>query len=120
MNRPGRHGRPARASCFLDLDRFKVVNDTLGHQRRRPAARRGRRAAAPEAAGEHLVARLGGDEFVILVEDTSGTDDVVARRRGGAGRGTASRSLVDGHEITVTASVGIVERPGRRHHTRAI
>ncbi len=95
--------------CFLDLDRFKVVNDSLGHQVGDlllvSVAQRLR-----GALGEHLVARLGGDEFVILVERTACTDDVVevAERALAAVREPA---LVDGHELTVSASIGIVERP---------
>jgi diguanylate cyclase (GGDEF)-like protein len=95
--------------CFLDLDRFKVINDSLGHQIGDlllvSVAQRLRRAV-----GEHLVARLGGDEFVILVEPTTGTDDAVAV----AERALAAISepaLIEGHELTVSASIGIVERP---------
>ena len=60
--------RPARARSvavmLMDLDRFKEVNDTLGHHERRPAAARDRRSACGAAlrAGD-TVARLGGDEF---------------------------------------------------------
>ena len=113
--------------CFLDLDGFKAVNDTLGHRSATgcwsTVAERLRRADS----ASHLVARLGGDEFVILVERH--------RRHRRRGRGRPTRALaavaepvqVDGHELTVTASVGIVERPvagadtdradaGRRHH----
>ncbi|MFG2055753.1 putative bifunctional diguanylate cyclase/phosphodiesterase [Micromonospora sp. NPDC048930] len=95
--------------CFLDLDRFKVVNDSLGHQIGDlllvSVAQRLRRAL-----GEHLVARLGGDEFVILVERTACTDDVVevAERALAA---VSEPALVEGHELTVSASIGIVERP---------
>ncbi|MGW5667612.1 putative bifunctional diguanylate cyclase/phosphodiesterase [Micromonospora sp. NPDC003776] len=95
--------------CFLDLDRFKVVNDSLGHQIGDlllvSVAQRLRRAL-----GEHLVARLGGDEFVILVEPTAGTDDVV-RVAEAALAAISEPALVDGHELTVSASIGIVERP---------
>ncbi|WP_204334372.1 MULTISPECIES: bifunctional diguanylate cyclase/phosphodiesterase [Micromonospora] len=95
--------------CFLDLDRFKVVNDSLGHQIGDlllvSVAQRLRRAL-----GEHLVARLGGDEFVILVESTAGTDDAV-RVAEAALAAVSEPALVDGHELTVSASIGIVERP---------
>ncbi|MFR9778791.1 putative bifunctional diguanylate cyclase/phosphodiesterase [Micromonospora sp. MS34] len=95
--------------CFLDLDRFKVVNDSLGHQVGDlllvAVAQRLRRAL-----GEHLVARLGGDEFVILVEPTAGTDDMVEVAEA-ALAAVGEPALVDGHELTVSASIGIVERP---------
>ncbi|SCG38314.1 diguanylate cyclase/phosphodiesterase [Micromonospora halophytica] len=107
-------GEPARGAdrvgvCFLDLDRFKVVNDSLGHQvgdELLVSVARRLRLALPE----HLVARLGGDEFVILVERTTRVDDVVQVAEAAlAAVGEPVR--VDGHELTVTASIGIVERP---------
>ncbi|MEU8374394.1 bifunctional diguanylate cyclase/phosphodiesterase [Micromonospora sp. NPDC048894] len=108
INAPGR-GADRVGVCFLDLDRFKVVNDSLGHQLGDALlvqmAQRLRRAL-----GEHLVARLGGDEFVILVERTGGTDDVVKAAEA-ALAAVSEPALVDGHELSVTASVGIVERP---------
>ncbi|WP_431878856.1 putative bifunctional diguanylate cyclase/phosphodiesterase [Micromonospora marina] len=105
---PGR-GADRVGVCFLDLDRFKVVNDSLGHQIGDSllvtVAQRLHRAL-----GEHLVARLGGDEFVILVERTAGTDDAVKVAEA-ALAAVREPALVDGHELTVSASIGIVERP---------
>ena len=97
---PAAHGTRV-AVLFLDLDHFKVVNDSLGHARRRPAAGRRRRAAAPAAcAPGDTVARLGGDEFVVLVR---GPRRRRATRRawptrldGGAGR---SPFALDGAEV---------------------
>src|SRR5262249_21033729 len=62
------------------------------------------------AESGHLIARLGGDEFVILVKDTTCADDAVK---------VADRTLtalgepllVDGHRLSISASIGIVERP---------
>ncbi|GIJ31707.1 diguanylate cyclase (GGDEF) domain-containing protein [Micromonospora sediminimaris] len=94
--------------CFLDLDRFKRVNDSFGHQigdrALVAAAQRLRRAVEP-----HLVARLGGDAFVVLVERSTGTGDVVAVAEA-ALAALSEPVVVDGHDVTVTASVGIVER----------
>ncbi|EEP70945.1 diguanylate cyclase/phosphodiesterase [Micromonospora sp. ATCC 39149] len=108
IDSPGR-GADRVGVCFLDLDRFKVVNDSLGHHVGDmllvSVADRLRRAL-----GEHLVARLGGDEFVILVERTAGTDDVVKVAEA-ALAAINEPALVDGHELTVSASIGIVERP---------
>ncbi len=105
---PGR-GADRVGVCFLDLDRFQVINDSLGHQIGDgllvAVADRLRRAL-----GEHLVARLGGDEFVILVERTAGTDDVVKVAEA-ALAAVGEPALVDGHELTVSASIGIVECP---------
>ncbi|MBO4209596.1 putative bifunctional diguanylate cyclase/phosphodiesterase [Micromonospora echinofusca] len=107
--RDPQEGRDRVGLCFMDLDRFKVVNDTLGHQIGDrllvSVADRLRRSV-----GEHLVARLGGDEFVILVEGTECTDDVV-KVADAALAAVGESALVDGHELTVSASIGIVERP---------
>jgi len=97
--------------CYLDLDSFKVVNDTKGHDvgDRLLIAIAGRLDSALGPLG-HFVARVGGDEFVVLVPDSTGTDQLVGVAR------TVLAALehpvyVDGHELTVTASVGVVERP---------
>jgi diguanylate cyclase (GGDEF)-like protein len=94
--------------CFVDLDGFKVINDTLGHHVGDlllvAVADRLRRRLP-----DQLVARLGGDEFVILVEDTACTDDVV-KVADAALAAIAEPATVDGHELTISASVGIVER----------
>jgi diguanylate cyclase (GGDEF)-like protein len=108
INRPSRPD--ARLGvCFVDLDRFKEVNDTRGHQVGDlllvSVADRLHRGV-----GEHLVARLGGDEFVILVEDTRCTDDVL-KVADAALAAIEEPSFVDGHEISVSASIGIVEGP---------
>ncbi|MEU8297205.1 bifunctional diguanylate cyclase/phosphodiesterase [Micromonospora sp. NPDC048909] len=106
LNEPGR-GAERIGLCFLDLDRFKVVNDSLGHhigdRLLTRVAERLRRAL-----DGHLVARLGGDEFVVLVERTGGTDDVVAVAEA-ALAAVSEPAVVDGHELSVTASIGIVE-----------
>ncbi|SBT48532.1 diguanylate cyclase/phosphodiesterase [Micromonospora narathiwatensis] len=108
LDDPGR-GADRIGVCFLDLDRFKVVNDTLGHQVGDSllvsVAQRLHRVV-----GEHLVARLGGDEFVILVERTGCTEDAVKVAEA-ALAAVSEPALVDGHELTVSASIGIVERP---------
>ncbi len=104
-----RHGR-ALALLFLDLDRFKNINDTLGHGvGDRVLQEAARRLTAAVRAGD-LVARLGGDEFVLLVEEV-GTDvdlaDLAARVLAAFGPTLA----VDGHELALSASLGVCTYP---------
>src|SRR5262249_29417209 len=97
--------------CFLDLDSFKAVNDSLGHQvgDRLLIAVAGRLAELVAEFG-YLVARISGDEFVILLENTAGAYDAVkvADRVLGA---LAEAFQADGPPLAVSASIGIVERP---------
>jgi diguanylate cyclase (GGDEF)-like protein/PAS domain S-box-containing protein len=95
------------AVLFLDLDRFKVINDSLGHRvGDRLLVEIARSLHACLRAGD-TVARLGGDEFVILLEDISDIHDAtrVAKRV----QKTLSRPFqVDQHLVFTSASIGIV------------
>ncbi|MEX0737894.1 MAG: EAL domain-containing protein [Pseudohongiella sp.] len=105
-----RRNKKAMALLFLDLDQFKRINDTLGHdagdellctvaQRLRDCVRE-----------EDIVARLGGDEFTILLANIKNADDagLVARK--------ILRSLLEPvtlstQEVTVSCSIGITVAP---------
>ena len=95
------------AILFLDLDRFKVVNDSLGHlvgdKLLRSIADRLRKCVRP---GD-VVARLGGDEFTILLNRTGGVPDVVqiAER---VQRNLAKPFQIDSYEVFTSASIGII------------
>ena len=98
---------------LLDLDRFKAVNDTLGH----PAGDRLLVEVAQRLRdtvdSAHLVARLGGDEFAVLVRHAADADDAtdpeqLARRLRDAIRCTV---LLDGTAVTINASIGIATAP---------
>jgi len=122
MNRARRFPERKLAVLFLDFDRFKIVNDTLGHEvgdlllnsisgRLRENIRSVDTAATtaggvPEGA-EHISARLGGDEFVVMLDGLEDEEAAIA---------VANRLLtafnephmLDGHRVVSTASIGIV------------
>ncbi|WP_329217685.1 EAL domain-containing protein [Streptomyces sp. NBC_01485] len=102
--------------CYLDLDGFKAVNDTLGHRvgDRLLAAVADRLTECAEEAGRTrpsvpLVARLGGDEFALLVEDSTGTEQLADLAESVLKTLQAPFDLA-GHRLNVSASIGVVER----------
>lgn len=102
-----------RALLLLDLDRFRTVNDALGHGAGDRLLTRvaGRLAAAVPA--HDLVVRLGGDEFAVLATRVEGP--AAARRIAQHLAETLSRPfLMDGTPIEVSASIGIALQSGRR------
>jgi diguanylate cyclase (GGDEF)-like protein/PAS domain S-box-containing protein len=94
------------AVIFLDLDGFKFVNDTLGHEAGDALLKQvAERLSACVRPGD-MLARMGGDEFMVVVNGV--TDDQVAlsvAERLGAS--LAGSFLVDRHELFITASMGI-------------
>ncbi|MET8949582.1 EAL domain-containing protein [Streptomyces sp. NPDC004393] len=102
--------------CYLDLDGFKAVNDTLGHRvgDRLLAAVADRLTHCADEAGHNrattpLVARLGGDEFALLVEDSTGTDQLAELAESVLKALQAPFDLA-GQRLSVSASIGVVER----------
>jgi diguanylate cyclase (GGDEF)-like protein/PAS domain S-box-containing protein len=94
------------AVLFLDLDRFKTINDSLGHAMGdRLLVAFARRLETCLRAGD-TVARLGGDEFTLLLDDLKDVNDVkrVANR---IQKALQSPFNLKGHDIFVTASIGI-------------
>jgi diguanylate cyclase (GGDEF)-like protein/PAS domain S-box-containing protein len=97
--------------AFLDLDGFKGVNDTLGHEAGdRLLAEVARRLSLATDPSRHLVARMGGDEFVILVERTISAADVTDVAKA-ALAALQEPIILDGRRLSITASLGLVERP---------
>jgi diguanylate cyclase (GGDEF)-like protein len=113
LHRTKRHPEALFAVLFLDLDRFKIVNDSLGHiagdelltqaaERLRMSTRQG-----------DTIARLGGDEFAVLLDDLQSVGEAVevARR---ILRALKKPLKLGTREFVVTASIGIA--PGRRDY----
>ncbi|MFH8784910.1 putative bifunctional diguanylate cyclase/phosphodiesterase [Streptomyces roseoverticillatus] len=102
--------------CYLDLDGFKAINDTLGHRAGdRLLGAVARRLSECAAPGGHLVARLGGDEFALLVEESAGTEQLV--ELAACVQDRLQRPFeVAGQQLSVSASIGVVERPAAGTH----
>ncbi|MFL6660478.1 MAG: EAL domain-containing protein [Massilia sp.] len=98
------------AVLFMDLDRFKYVNDNLGHdvgdRLLVAVAQRVRRTVR----SLDVLARLGGDEFTIVLNDVDGPAPAAAAAQNIC-RVLAAPFNIDGHDIFVTASVGIAMYP---------
>ncbi|MDI3420029.1 putative bifunctional diguanylate cyclase/phosphodiesterase [Streptomyces luteolus] len=97
--------------CYLDLDGFKAINDSLGHAAgdRLLVEVADRLQSCATAPGE-MVARLGGDEFVALTTGTD-TEREVDELAGRILSMLAIPIRIEGREITVRGSIGIVEGP---------
>ncbi|MFD8196528.1 putative bifunctional diguanylate cyclase/phosphodiesterase [Streptomyces wuyuanensis] len=105
--------------CYLDLDGFKAINDSLGHSAgdRLLVEVADRLQSCATAPGE-MVARLGGDEFVALTtgrETQHGVSELATRILAAL----AAPVTLEGREISVRGSIGIVEGPAAGERTSA-
>jgi diguanylate cyclase (GGDEF)-like protein/PAS domain S-box-containing protein len=98
------------AAMFLDLDRFKLVNDTLGHSMGdRLLKAVANRLQSCLRSGDTL-SRFGGDEFTLLLPEVRTRDDVVVIAEKILNR-LSEPFVIDGHELFVGASIGIAMYP---------
>jgi diguanylate cyclase (GGDEF)-like protein len=98
------------AVLFIDLDRFKIINDSLGHDAGDALLVKIAGRLRKALRSSDVVARLGGDEFVVILEETADGADVegIARNL----LAVLSRPLqLSGHECHTTASIGIAMYP---------
>ncbi|PKQ41527.1 sensor domain-containing diguanylate cyclase [Pseudomonas sp. YY-1] len=114
MDRENREGSLG-ALLFIDLDHFKTVNDSLGHLVGDALLVEVTTRLAAELRTEDTLARLGGDEFVVLLEALGHEPQVVAEQAAAVGekllRGLQGSCLIDGHELAISASIGIALHP---------
>ena len=111
MARAKRKPRLKFAVLFLDFDRFKVINDSLGHEFGDMLLVNIAQQLRVHLRTTDVAARLGGDEFVVLLDDIEGLGGAIE---------VAERLLacfsrphsIGGHEVTSTASIGIVTNDG--------
>lgn len=114
------------ALFFLDLDHFKQVNDTLGHdagdELLKQVSKRlngviretdivsSSSSRSEELGSQHTVARLGGDEFVVLLGQISRAEDA-ARVAERIGQRVSEMYDINGHDVSVTTTIGISVYP---------
>ena len=106
------------AVIFLDLDRFKVINDSLGHLAgdQLLAAAAARLKSARRKLGADIVARFGGDEFVALLEDLRSPEE--ALKVAETFRAELSRSFrVGEHDVLSGTSIGVAFSDHRIEHS---
>ncbi|ADV68829.1 EAL domain-containing protein [Deinococcus maricopensis] len=103
-------GESAIAVLFIDLDRFKHINDTLGHDVGDELLREVARRLRANVRAADLVARMGGDEFTLLLRDLHDERDAerVARKLLTALTGAFE---LRGQRLFVTASIGVALAP---------
>jgi len=102
------HGPYHFAVLFMDLDRFKVVNDSLGHMVGDQLLIQVGQRISKCLRGQDTIARFGGDEFAILVEDMSTPEVAVKTAERIIGRFAPAFSI-DQHEVFTSASIGIAQ-----------
>jgi diguanylate cyclase (GGDEF)-like protein/PAS domain S-box-containing protein len=98
------------ALMFLDLDKFKYINDMLGHVIGDKLLQEVAGRISRNSRSVDTVCRLGGDEFVLMLTNMENADDVsgIAAKLLESVAGTC---LIDGHEIEITTSIGIALFP---------
>ena len=102
----------AAAVLYIDLDRFKLVNDTLGHAAGDELLRQVAARLAARTRSSDLLARHGGDEFMLLLGDLEGDARATAERVAHGLLATLEQPFtLEGHEFEIAASIGIAIHP---------
>ncbi len=106
--------RKTHALIFVDVDRFKSINDSLGHVTGDELLVAIGARMKSVVRGHDLLARFGGDEFVVLLEDVAGPDMAIAAARRICAAVERPIVLADGYEVVASVSVGIaLSEPGK-------
>jgi diguanylate cyclase (GGDEF)-like protein/PAS domain S-box-containing protein len=94
------------AVLFLDLDRFKHVNDSRGHDTGDKLLKTVAQRVRSTVRAQDLVVRMGGDEFVVILRGVSGTE-TVSDTSGRITEALAAPMVVDGRTLVTTVSIGV-------------
>ena len=98
------------ALLLLDLDRFKIINDTCGHQTGDELLVEVSRRLTGLLPGQDVVGRLGGDEFVMLMDNVTDERQIVALCQQIIARLSQAMNL-SGHELWIGVSIGVAVAP---------
>jgi diguanylate cyclase (GGDEF)-like protein len=101
-----RRGGSQLAILFLDLDRFKVINDSLGHETGDVLLRQVADRLRSHSREGDTIARMGGDEFVVLIENSGNLSDISARAQRLVEQLSAPY-LLGSNDCHVTVSIGV-------------
>jgi len=103
------------ALLFIDLDHFKTVNDSLGHLVGDSLLREVTARLEAQLRNEDTLARMGGDEFVVLLEGLDANAQLAGEQAALVGerllKSLERPCVVDGHELSMSASIGIALHP---------
>lgn len=107
------------AMLFVDLDRFKFVNDTYGHDVGDKLLREVGRVLRENVRGQDLIGRIGGDEFTVALRGVHREDQAATIARGLV-RELSTPFAIDGREVQVSASIGISLYPRDGHDAESL
>jgi diguanylate cyclase (GGDEF)-like protein/PAS domain S-box-containing protein len=112
--RSGQHG----ALMFIDLDNFKILNDTLGHHMGDQLLQKVAARLTKSVRKTDMVARLGGDEFVVMVDDLSADPDAAAFKATALAEKVLNTLRepfqLTGHQHFATPSIGVTSFNGQQ------
>ena len=94
------------AVLFLDLDRFKQINDSRGHETGDKLLKQVAERVRHTVRSEDIVVRMGGDEFIVVLQSIRSTD-VISDMAARINAALSAPVVVDGHPLVTTASIGV-------------
>src|SRR3984957_5524852 len=105
-----KRGGTVLAVLFLDLDRFKHVNDSRGHETGDKLLKTVAQRIRSTMRAEDVVVRMGGDEFVVILKAVKGSDQV-SEAAGRINHALSAPMVVDGRTLVTTVSIGVALYP---------
>ncbi len=103
-------GERALSCMMLDIDHFKKINDTFGHQLGDEALKQVADALRKTARAQDVVCRYGGEEFLVICPDTGATAAYQAAERMRVAVESLRMSAPDGQHVPLTLSIGVAEK----------